>query len=48
VGSLERDYLRVTQRERSTMTPARLWQRLQAGSGRRATPDDDGGTMPTI
>lgn len=40
-GSLERDFLKVTQRERSTMTP----QRLLARSASRATDDDAGGTM---
>lgn len=40
-GSLERDFLRVTQRERSTLTP----QRLFARSARRATADDEGGTV---
>lgn len=41
-GSLERDYLRVTQRERSTMTPQRLLARVSA---RRATDDAHDGTL---
>lgn len=35
-GSLERDFLRVTPRERSTLTPQRL---LAQSSASRATPD---------
>jgi len=41
-GSLERDFLRVTQRERSTLTPQRL---LARSSASRATADDDEGTI---
>jgi len=41
VGDLERRYLKVTQRERSTLTP----QRLFARSARTATPDGELGTM---
>lgn len=41
-GSLERDFLKVTQRERSRVTP----QRLYARCARTATPEDDLGTMP--
>ena len=40
-GSLERDFLRVTQRERSRLTP----QRLLARCASRATPGDEGGSM---
>lgn len=40
-GSLERDYLRVTQRERSRLTPQRLFARC----ARTATSDDADGTM---
>lgn len=40
-GSLERDYLRVTQRERSRLTPQRLFARCAS----TATDDDALGTM---
>ena len=36
LGSLERDYFRVTGPRRSTLTPSRLWQRA-GGSTARAT-----------
>lgn len=42
-GSLERDFLKVTQRERSTMTPQRLYAR--ECSARRATAGDGDGTL---
>lgn len=42
-GSLERDFLKVTQRERSTLTPQRLYAR--ECSARRATTDDEDGTL---
>ncbi len=42
-GSLERDYLRVTQRERSRLTPQRLYARCAS----TATPDGEAGTMPS-
>lgn len=41
-GSLERDFLRVTQRERSTMTPQRVLAKLSA---RRGTDADDSDTV---
>ena len=41
-GSLERDFLRVTQRERSTMTPQRVHARASAC---RATGDEGGGKL---
>jgi hypothetical protein len=40
-GALERDYLRVTQRERSRLTPQRLFARC----ARTATDADDDATM---
>lgn len=40
-GALERDYLRVTQRERSRLTPQRLFARC----ARTATGDNADGTM---
>ena len=40
-GSLERDYLRVTQRERSKLTPQRLFARC----ARTTTGDQGAGTM---
>lgn len=40
-GALERDYLRVTQRERSRLTP----QRLYARCARTATDDETTGTV---
>ena len=45
-GSLERDFWRVTQTERSTATPARVYAQLEA-SARRGTAADDMGTMLT-
>lgn len=40
-GALERDFLRVTQRERSRLTPQRLYARCAS----TATGQDDPGTM---
>lgn len=41
-GSLERDFLRVTQRERSTLTPQRVHARCSA---RRAPADEEDGKL---
>lgn len=41
-GALEKDYLRVTQRERSRLTPQRLYARCCAST---ATDQDDSGSM---
>lgn len=43
LGALERDFLRVTGKERSRLTPARLLARC----ARTATADDAGGTVST-
>lgn len=45
-GSLEADYLQVTGKAGSHITPAALWQTLCDGSSEGAQPGDDKATIP--
>jgi hypothetical protein len=50
LGALERDFLKVAAPHRSTLTPQRLWQRMQEAecSTPRATSDEEADTMHGI